>query len=104
MGDQSSSIVDSFLPEMPDLSLPSIESVIENIHKSMPEVPDLTSFLPDTNSLTVDQLNKALQDTWVLLTNINNYWTDFISFLASVLPLQIELFYIYVAGKKKKLW
>merc|ERR1712227_698048 len=51
----------------------------------------------DTNSLTVDQLHKVLQDTWVLLTNINNYWTDFISFLASVLPLQIELFYIYVA-------
>ena len=100
MGDQSSSIADSLLPRIPDMSLPSIESTISIIQDYMPEVPDLTSFLPNINSLSVDCLYKLLQDTWAVLTNINNYWTDFISFTASVLPLQIELFYIYVAGMK----
>ena len=100
MGDQSSSIADSLLPKMPDISLPSIEITLQNIHDHMPEVPDITSLLPDINSLSIDSLYQLLQDTWAVLTNINNYWTDFISFSASVLPLQIELFYIYVAGMK----
>lgn len=78
------------------MSLVDMSFVTETISQSMGSV---LNNLPTLPSINTETLFSIVEESLVILSNINIYWTNLFGLAVSVWPDQVEPLYFFAAGK-----